>query len=1193
MKIVGLKFKNINALQGAWEIRFDQPPLADTGLFAIVGPNGSGKTSILDAITLALYGETPRMRDPELGVMNWHTAESHSEVTFSVGESLYRSRWSARKHAGRPAAPEMVLVGLNGEETILEDRVTRVRARVAELTGLDFKRFCRSILLAQGEFAAFLNGLDSERSEILEKIIGPELTHELEESIRATAETESEKLLQLKEAAGVYSTPSTDLIGTLRENLDQAEEELRKTDQLLDDLKAQEEWLERVARIESEEQNCSEALAAAEASAAQQRADLERLEKARTAGPFQEGIAHLDRLQATADNAELYLSELEGEIKTYQDRLVELDELILKNRQGLDQARKRLEERADDTSKANELDREIATENSRFLELVSGYEDLERSLKDKVQQRTDAEKQRVEALHQQQGMEQWLENNADDGSLETDLPAIEELLARLKDTRRQVEKHESDRAEALKAEQLTLRMLKRAERKTGKVQKRVEKLAARKDERERHMGELLATDTPDSLLAQYKERKTLLAARKKLAKIGREYERQTRGVDIRGVLAGIKSRQDELANSLSLEQSHLAEVEETAGWQVAFEKLVPHRALLMPRKPCPLCGALDHPFLEGSEPDRGLPDTALQDQRGKVKGLEDELAALKTKANELLPKARALEAVEEAWTKVCAQAGGAWAITNPDSIKAETLAAKTEIGQLKSSLRAVRWHKWRSAWVERSLRRQSEKLTVKEHESDRLRSTHELELNTLAHVDSRLNGFKQEEQATIDGIAVRLEKHGESLKAPGTELDLAHRLRRRLSIYERQRRDHEALGDRLGWLEAQLISIPGEIEQLKEQSLSTSAEIEVSQHRLTTLKDEREALFGTTDPVQESHDLEYEIALGTREQLALNEETEHSRKVLPEKLHILPHAADQAREARTAAALAEQDVLERAFAAGLGPIDEIRNSLKLLERGEVLVDLANGAEKELTEARSRAEAARAALESARSERVVDEPMEEVRSKIPEAVKRREVLREDLEDARRRLQQQREIEREYREAMQTVDEQEKICAQAIDRKRALQSGDSVETKQKLQRLMLERLLDRTNQHLETLNGRYRLRPQSDEGLGFHVEDSVQDGTFRSVKNLSGGESFLVSLCLALGLADMAAKDRKIESLFLDEGFGALDDEMLYKVMAALKGLRANGKTVGIISHVKRLADEIPTQIRVEKQPGGRSRISIAA
>jgi exonuclease SbcC len=154
-------------------------------------------------------------------------------------------------------------------------------------------------------------------------------------------------------------------------------------------------------------------------------------------------------------------------------------------------------------------------------------------------------------------------------------------------------------------------------------------------------------------------------------------------------------------------------------------------------------------------------------------------------------------------------------------------------------------------------------------------------------------------------------------------------------------------------------------------------------------------------------------------------------------------------------------------------------------------------------------------------------------------------------------------------------------------------DAAEARLRRQRLMLNRLVDQTNEHLAYLSGRYLLRAAEDNGLSLEVEDSLQDRIRRSVKTLSGGESFVVSLCLALGLSEMAARHRKIESLFLDEGFGALDDEMLFKVLAALKGLRANGKTVGIISHVKRLADEIPTQIRVDRIADGPSTISIRA
>jgi exonuclease SbcC len=172
-------------------------------------------------------------------------------------------------------------------------------------------------------------------------------------------------------------------------------------------------------------------------------------------------------------------------------------------------------------------------------------------------------------------------------------------------------------------------------------------------------------------------------------------------------------------------------------------------------------------------------------------------------------------------------------------------------------------------------------------------------------------------------------------------------------------------------------------------------------------------------------------------------------------------------------------------------------------------------------------------------------------------------------------------------------QEELLDEVVAEQKLLRMRDAAEAQMKRQRLMLTRLVDQTNEHLAYLSGRYLLRTVEADGLGLEVEDSLQGRVRRPIKTLSGGESFVVSLCLALGLSEMAARHRKIESLFLDEGFGALDEEMLYKVLAALKGLRANGKMVGIISHVKRLADEIPTQIRVSKIADGSSIISIAA
>jgi DNA repair protein SbcC/Rad50 len=260
---------------------------------------------------------------------------------------------------------------------------------------------------------------------------------------------------------------------------------------------------------------------------------------------------------------------------------------------------------------------------------------------------------------------------------------------------------------------------------------------------------------------------------------------------------------------------------------------------------------------------------------------------------------------------------------------------------------------------------------------------------------------------------------------------------------------------------------------------------------------------------------------------------------------------------------------------------------------EALLQKANTADQALAEAKARAEVAQDALAAARSGREGDETLPTVDRRIGETTKAFDALQEKVSDGEKVLSEQRRQEEEQQDVLRAVEAQEKICADLTAEENMLRAEDGAEIRRRVHRLMLDRLVDGGNAHLALLSGRYLLRAAVDDGLGFQVEDSAQQKTHRSVKTLSGGESFLVSLCLALGLSELAANHRRIESLFLDEGFGTLDEETLYRVMAALKGLRSNGKMVGVISHVKRLADEIPTQIRVEKDPGGRSRLQVVA
>jgi len=135
-----------------------------------------------------------------------------------------------------------------------------------------------------------------------------------------------------------------------------------------------------------------------------------------------------------------------------------------------------------------------------------------------------------------------------------------------------------------------------------------------------------------------------------------------------------------------------------------------------------------------------------------------------------------------------------------------------------------------------------------------------------------------------------------------------------------------------------------------------------------------------------------------------------------------------------------------------------------------------------------------------------------------------------------------------------------------------------------------MVSHANRQLEKMTDRYLLIRDERQPLELNVVDSYQAGEIRSTKNLSGGESFIVSLTLALGLSKMASQKVRVDSLFLDEGFGTLDEEALETALETLSGLQQDGKLIGIISHVSALKERISTQIIITPVLGGRSSLS---
>ncbi|MDY0040457.1 MAG: AAA family ATPase [Desulforhabdus sp.] len=1193
MKILGIEFKNINSFAGEWEIHFHRPPLSDTGLFAIVGPNGSGKSSILDAITLGLYGETPRIKNPEAKFTPWMADGSFAAVTFSIGENQYRSEWRVRSRNGDLEAPEMRLIALNGKETLLEDRIIRVRSRIEELTGLDFKRFCRSILLAQGEFAAFLTSLESERAEILDKIIGPEMKRELEMSIRSRAAVESEKLHQLKEVAAGFAKADKGRLNQALQEQEQIQDELMEAERILIELQETGAWLEKLTQLEAEDRSTTELAGEAAARVARLQEQLLAIKDAEPARLLEEDLESLDRYESEKAAIKDQLARLEQDIPAREKDLGELEEKLHRNLTELENARKQLAEQGDTWSGALLSDREIEIESQRLADAVQRFESAESARKSKNQRQSELERQIGTSVKEQRDLQRRLASHAVDENLEVDIALFETELKRLGDIQQQLKLRQGPKANLLKVERASAKELERHERAVQTLREQVNRLVKRRDESVQRVSDLLQNSSPDFWKKQIQESRRKLSVCRALIGIGRKYQEQQKNGEIDEKLRRIDSEIQEVSLTLEQESMHLTELEEEINWRGKVRQLAAERSALQKGRACPLCGSPDHPFVEQGAPDFSEFDRTVQAQEKKIAALQDRLASLQATAAGLQVRTDEMEKLQQLWTRTCYKAELDWAVPDADLALAESHIQRISIKDSKSRIRSARWQRWKNAWLQRALFRKEAKLARREQETDNVRARHNLDKKELTRVESELEKLQHEDRTVRSKLDIRLRDYNERAPGPGAETTLLQRLSKRLQSYRRLQEEWTAMASRLQSIEDEKEALSDEREQLQADAAVQQKEIENLQRSLNELKNNRTALYGSIDPSKERETLESEITAYSAEQSALQQEIRSSRHLLAEDQAKFTRLSEQGEQIRRDLHELQRRSLEQAEAAGFVSIEQVRDRIEMLRSEQGVKEQQLAAERTLADANSRAASLRRELDALRSERETTDSMEGIRGRIEEQKKQCDMLRESKESIDRLVLDQRSAEREYRDIQEAVAEQETVWADAVAEERSLQFPDNAEINARLQRLMLDRLIEYSNGYLATLSGRYQLRSEDEEGLGFLVRDSLQGKTSRSSQTLSGGETFVLSLCLALGLSEMACKHRKIETLFIDEGFGSLDDENLYRVMTTLKGLRDNGKMVGIISHVKRLAEEIPTQIKVEKQVSGMSRMTIVA
>lgn len=266
MRILAVRFKNLNSLAGEWEVDFTDPAYTSDGIFAITGPTGAGKTTLLDAMCLALYRQTPRLGDITASsneIMTRQTGECFAEVTFSTQHGTYRAHWSQHRARKRPdgklqAARHEIAEASSGN--IIDSKFATVDQRIVDITGMDFARFTQSMLLAQGGFAAFLRASADDRAPILEKLTGTDIYSAISITVHERRGVEEQALQMLLAEQEGMRLLSSEAESELRTEESALAAQLSIDVDRVNALREQHQWQQRCQQLEQQQARLTQEL---------------------------------------------------------------------------------------------------------------------------------------------------------------------------------------------------------------------------------------------------------------------------------------------------------------------------------------------------------------------------------------------------------------------------------------------------------------------------------------------------------------------------------------------------------------------------------------------------------------------------------------------------------------------------------------------------------------------------------------------------------------------------------------------------------------------------------------------------------------------------------------------------------------------------------------------------------------------
>ncbi len=1026
MKILQLRFKNLNSLQGEWQIDFTDPNYLANGIFALTGPTGAGKSTVLDAICLALYGATPRLgkiTKNNNDIMSRQTGECFAEVCFESSEGRFICHWSQHRAKKQPEGVLQVakheIAEADQDGSIIENQIRRVAMVIEEKTGMDFERFTRSMLLAQGGFDTFLKADIEQKSRILEQITGTEIYSRISIKTHERMKEEREQLNILRaEIAGVALLSEEQKQAIEQTLTTQLQQQNTLSGQLTQTQKAI-AWLQLLESISRE-------LRELEKEAEQLQTEREAFIPQRQKLQLAVRASHLDGLYATINALRKQQQDDQQQLTNEQKKLPELEQNLhdskkssQKSEQILSDARTQLQSAAEIFKKVRSLDQFIVEKQYSVKKLNSEYRQYQQQIETEQAAIQSLEKESETSVQQRRQCETYLNDHAGDQWLISGLAGIKAQLGSLS---------------ALENEQLNLSLQIKAEQKA--------QLKYQQGLQERQT----ATDAYTQELKVIQEQTE-------------QKQQQLNTVLQDRLLREYRAEKEALLKELSLLKT--------------IASLEAEREKLEDNKPCPLCGSLEHPYALGNVP-------AMDETQKQLVVLDDIIARaeqLEQTLNELVQEEKTAQQKLSEVEKQMLEA------------EHKLSASKDNLQKLEQS-RQQQEDKFKRLKTE--LLQQLQPLGIAEADI----ADFEALLNQL---QNRLETWQQQQQQqSLNEFEQKLAGFSTSIKSHESVITTLNKTAR--DTLSRTEQDLTGLQNSIQSLESR---IKRAVENLKteentfQQQLPAqgfASETEFVQASLTV--EQREELTKTAQDLDNR-----KISINTRlTDYKQKLQTEQNKKITQQSLDTL---------------LPEQQKLEQ-------QISELRNELAALKH--------------------------------------------------------------------QLEQDQRDQEKIRQKQAAIDKQQKEYQRWEKLHTLIGSSDGKKYRNFAQGLTFELMVSHANLQLKKMSNRYLLIQDKNQPLELNVIDNYQAGEIRSVRNLSGGESFIVSLSLALGLSKMASRKVRVDSLFLDEGFGGLDEEALENALEALSGLHQDGKLIGIISHVSALKERISTQIQVTPLSGGKSVIS---